>query len=176
MSIVVLESPCKPAQSAVEALLQGPFWLAQPNLHVWRSDDFLDCVKRGRGVTTAVGARAVIRLRNTYYARAAMLDCLLRGEAPYASHLLYTQVLDDDVEEERHRGMEAGIELSHHLLLDEDAQHVFYDELGISGGMRAAAAKLYPSDAPPRYDLRQLGEKARAWYLERVPASIAWLK
>ena len=35
--------------------------------------------------------------RNTAYARAALRDSLLRGEAPIASHLLYTQdgVLDD---------------------------------------------------------------------------------
>ena len=37
--------------------------------------------------------------RNLRYARAAMRDCLLRGESPYASHLLYTQpgVLNDDI-------------------------------------------------------------------------------
>lgn len=28
---------------------------------------------------------------NVAYARAAIRDCLMRGEAPYASHLLYTQ-------------------------------------------------------------------------------------
>ncbi len=35
--------------------------------------------------------------RNVRYARAAMRDCLMRRETPYASHLLYTQegVLDD---------------------------------------------------------------------------------
>lgn len=27
--------------------------------------------------------------RNTAYARAAVRDCLMRGEAPFASHLLY---------------------------------------------------------------------------------------
>ncbi len=36
---------------------------------------------------------------NLAYLRAAMRDCLKRGEAPFASHGLYTQpgVLDDDV-------------------------------------------------------------------------------
>ncbi len=29
--------------------------------------------------------------RNVKYARACLRDCLLRGEAPFASHLLYTQ-------------------------------------------------------------------------------------
>lgn len=37
--------------------------------------------------------------RNVAYARACIADCLKRGEAPFASHLLYTQpgVLDDGV-------------------------------------------------------------------------------
>jgi len=30
-------------------------------------------------------------LRHVTYARAASRDCLARGEAPFASHLLYTQ-------------------------------------------------------------------------------------
>lgn len=40
---------------------------------------------------------------NVTYARACMRDCLKRGEAPFASHLLYTQpgVLDDLVPNER---------------------------------------------------------------------------
>lgn len=49
--------------------------------------------------------------RNLAYARACLHDCLLRGEAPIASHLLYTQpgVLDDDRPEERKLGIEAGL-------------------------------------------------------------------
>ena len=47
---------------------------------------------------------------NVRYARRCILDCLRRGEAPFASHLLYTQdgVLDDLEPEERRLGMEAG--------------------------------------------------------------------
>src|SRR5690606_24498929 len=33
--------------------------------------------------------------RNTEYARSCLLDSLRRGEAPIASHLLHTQVLED---------------------------------------------------------------------------------
>ena len=46
--------------------------------------------------------------RNERYARACIRDCLLRGEAPFASHLLYTQagVLDDTIKEERDRDWE----------------------------------------------------------------------
>jgi len=48
--------------------------------------------------------------KNLKYLRACMRDCLLRGEAPYASHGLYTQegVLRDEVPEERKHGIEAG--------------------------------------------------------------------
>ena len=45
------------------------------------------------------------------YARRCMRDSLLRGEAPLASHLLYTQpgVLDDAKPTERETGIEAGL-------------------------------------------------------------------
>lgn len=48
--------------------------------------------------------------RNLRYLRACMRDCLMRGEAPFASHGLYTQpgVLDDTVPEQRTLGIEAG--------------------------------------------------------------------
>jgi hypothetical protein len=47
--------------------------------------------------------------KNLRYARKCMHDCFKRGEAAYASHLLYTQpgVLDDNIPEERRLGMEA---------------------------------------------------------------------
>lgn len=48
--------------------------------------------------------------RNVRYARLCMRDSLNRGEAPYASHLLYTQpmILADGIPEEREKGMRAG--------------------------------------------------------------------
>ena len=48
--------------------------------------------------------------RNVEYARACMADSLRRGEAPIASHLLYTQpgILRDEVEGERELGINAG--------------------------------------------------------------------
>jgi hypothetical protein len=72
--------------------------------------------------------------RNLRYLRAALRDCLRRGEAPFASHALYPTVLDDFVEEERKLGIEAGFAVGAHL----DAV-VFYTDLGWSNGMRAAA-------------------------------------
>lgn len=70
---------------------------------------------------------------NLRYARACMADCLRRLEAPFASHLLYTQpgVLDDTKPEERKLGMEAG------LLWGRAAEAtVVYVDLGITPGMR----------------------------------------
>ena len=47
---------------------------------------------------------------NIRFARLAAHDCFMLGEAPFASHLLYTQerILNDKVEEERKLGIEAG--------------------------------------------------------------------
>lgn len=75
---------------------------------------------------------------NIKYARACMKDCLLRGEAPYASHLLYTQpdILDDSNPEERKLGMEAGFAWASALECDGSmVKRVVYTDLGISGGM-----------------------------------------
>lgn len=51
-------------------------------------------------------------VENITYGRMALRDCLLKGEAPIASHLLYTQsgVLNDDIPEERQLGINAGLE------------------------------------------------------------------
>lgn len=76
--------------------------------------------------------------RNERYARAAMADCLRRGEAPYASHLLYTQpgVLDDGKPDERTLGIEAGLEWGRVA----DATVVYMD-LGVSNGMAMGIAR-----------------------------------
>ena len=67
------------------------------------------------------------------YARRCLADSLARGEAPFASHLLYTQpgVLDDTDADERKRGMEAGFSW-----LRKAELVAVYADLGISRGMR----------------------------------------
>jgi hypothetical protein len=72
-------------------------------------------------------------INNEAYARKAMFDSLSRGEAPLASHLLYTQVLNDSVENEREQGINAGLAWMRHA----DAV-VFYIDRGWSPGMIAA--------------------------------------
>lgn len=75
--------------------------------------------------------------RNIRYARACVRDSLGRGEAPIASHLLYTQpgILKDHVQEERRWGIAAG------LAWREVAQKtVVYEDYGVTQGMRFGMA------------------------------------
>jgi len=70
----------------------------------------------------------------------------MHGEAPYASHLLYTQagVLNDLDPEERKLGMEAGFEwakcLANNLPLCTVGV-VVYTDLGISKGMQEGISR-----------------------------------
>jgi len=71
--------------------------------------------------------------KNLEYARKCMKDCFMRGEFPFASHLLYTQdgILDDTIPEERKLGIEAG------LIWGGFAEiTVVYTDLGITEGMK----------------------------------------
>lgn len=72
---------------------------------------------------------------NVAYARRAIVDSLKRGEAPIASHLLFTQpgILDDAVVAERALGINAG--LAWHQIADAV---IFYMDRGMSRGMQAA--------------------------------------
>ena len=69
---------------------------------------------------------------NTKYTRECMRDSLRRGEAPFASHLLYTQVLDDTNLDEGIQGIAAGFEWGSAADLV-----AVYTDLGISPGMQA---------------------------------------
>ncbi len=75
--------------------------------------------------------------RNEVYARLALLDCLARGESPYASHLLLTQVLDDTDPIQRDLGIRAG------FAWREGATRVFYVDFGWSTGMLKAVDDLH---------------------------------
>jgi len=95
----------------------------------------------------------VHRASNIEYARACLHDCLVRhNEAPYASHLLYTQpgVLNDDIPNERELGIRAGLELTKHA-----DTRVFYLDRGFSGGMRWALT--YALEINQRCEVRTLG-------------------
>ena len=86
--------------------------------------------------------------RNVAYARAAVRDSLLRGEAPIASHLLYTQpgILDDADPGERQHGIDAG--LAWHTVAEAT---VVYADYGISRGMACGIARARRDDKPIEY-------------------------
>ncbi len=86
--------------------------------------------------------------RNVAYARACLRDCLMRGESPFASHLIYTQVgvLDDNNPDERRWGMDAGFvwrRFAH--------KTVVYTDLGISSGMGEGIEASDKLDIPVEY-------------------------
>jgi hypothetical protein len=76
--------------------------------------------------------------KNLAFLRACMRKCLLQGEAPFASHAIYTQpgVLDDNDPEERQRGIHAGLAWA-----DVAQKIVTYTNHGISRGMESALAR-----------------------------------
>lgn len=99
---------------------------------------------------------------NVAYARACLLDSLRRGEAPIASHLLYTQVLNDLIPEERALGIAAGLawrlacqlkaDPLHEILVGDRTRRLavpvfpaFYIDFGWSRGM-LAARRVYDLD------------------------------
>lgn len=70
-------------------------------------------------------------LRKFRYLQACLYDCYLRGESPYASHIIGPFALDDDDPVERELGIKAGFPWRR-------AAHasVFYVDLGESTGMK----------------------------------------
>lgn len=84
--------------------------------------------------------------RNIRYARLCGLDCLRRKEAPFASHLLMTQFLDDTIPEDRKLGMEAGFAWG-----AAGDLVVVYQDLGISGGMQFGIALAAERGQPVEY-------------------------
>lgn len=81
------------------------------------------------------GVDAEATAQNVAYARECMRDCISRGESPYASHLLLTQVLDDTDKHDRALGIYLG-----HAWMEGAAAIVVYTDRGISQGMKAGIA------------------------------------
>ena len=85
------------------------------------------------------------------YAQLCMRDSLNRGEAPFASHLLYTQsnVLDDSIPEQRELGINAGF-----AWRDVADLTAFYIDFGWSEGMKKGLEDCTDKGKP--YEIRRL--------------------
>ena len=70
---------------------------------------------------------------NLAYLDRCVLDCLKRGESPYASHRMLTTALDDGNPTQRAQGIQAGMAFAHRM----DAR-IFYVDRQWSSGMKAA--------------------------------------
>lgn len=87
---------------------------------------------------------------NVAYAQACMLHSLSLGEAPLASHLLYTQVLDDHDPAQRSQGINAGLAWR----VIPGVLPAFYVDRGHSSGM-LTARDIYDREQQP-YETRRL--------------------
>ncbi len=116
------------------------------------------------------------RQTNETYAKACLLDALERGEAPYLSHLLYTQVLEDTIPDHREMGLNAAM-----AWIRKSDWSAVYTDLGVSGGMMRGILEQIKSGGGVFYRelpaLRQTGrthrmlEDAVKWALDAIPAS-----
>jgi len=103
---------------------------------------------------------------NVLYARACLRDCLDRGEAPFASHLLYTQegVLNDAVPEERRQGIEAGFEIAKRF-----DRRAFYVDRGFSSGMKWGLVNAWRLQQV--CEVRMLGGRWNVGWLPEIPVA-----
>lgn len=129
----------------------------------WTNDPYVSLSKLERGTLRALlraltaKNEGLVLLESPYagnvdenvrYARACMRDSFLRGEKPFASHLLYTQmgVLDDTVPDERALGIEAGLRWGALA-----GKTVVYWDLGISSGMQRGVERAGQEGRPVEF-------------------------
>lgn len=106
-------------------------------------------IKRVIVETPFKGATPEEQQANIKYARACAHDCLINhNEAPFLSHLLYTQegILDDGVIEERNLGIDAGLAWG---VVAEAT--IVYTDLGISRGMQYGIDNATKAGRPIEY-------------------------
>lgn len=91
--------------------------------------------------------------KNVRYARRCMSDSLHRGEAPLASHLLYTQpgILKDEIPGERSLGIEAGLEWGRMAEVT-----AVYSDFGVTSGMKFGIQRAHSENRPVEF--REIGK------------------
>lgn len=93
--------------------------------------------------------------RNKRYLQRAILDCIRRGESPYASHQMLTEALNDLDPAERRVGIEAGF-----AWREATEKTVVYEDYGISTGMGygiSEAGRLQATDPSHVIEYRRIG-------------------
>ena len=126
-------------------------------VHIDESHNLLECHKDKEMKKVIIESRFSAAnveglVRNKKFTLACMRDCFMRGEAPYASHVIYAQthILDDFVAHERAIGMHAGF-----LWGDLGELTIVYVDLGISTGMQMGIDHATKMGRPVEY--RTLG-------------------
>lgn len=89
--------------------------------------------------------------RNMAYLKLAMLDSINRGEAPSASHKLYTDILNDEDEAQRQLGLNLGF-----AWLQAADLVAFYTDYGLSSGMLACLEDLRTFRFRVPYEMRKI--------------------
>lgn len=92
---------------------------------------------------------------NIAYARKCLGDCLKKGEAPFASHLLYPGTLDGTVPDQRMLGMTAGWAIAEKMNYT-----VVYLDRGVTQGMILGMQRSRTDDRPVVF--RMFGDLAEA--------------
>lgn len=102
----------------------------------------------GMAFTAEAATMRALRARNRAYLAECLADSLKRGEAPFASHGIYTLpgVLDDDIDAERDAGIAAGFAWG--AVAD---RVIVYQDLGISYGMRLGIEAAHQRGTPVYY-------------------------
>lgn len=100
--------------------------------------------------------------RNEAYLDRCIVDSLMRGEAPFASHGFYTKYLDDKTPKHRRLGMACGFNWA------EKADLIaVYDDYGITDGMRDGIKRHESLGIPVEY--RSIMRKKNNWHGVDVP-------
>lgn len=102
---------------------------------------------------------------NLEFARKCMTECLARGQAPFAPHLLYPQVLDDNEPKDRALGVAAGRE----WLAAAEAVECYVDR-GVSDGMRSDLEEALRLHVPVNFRTLAGPPPSDAWlHFNKVP-------
>lgn len=126
--------------------------------HILHSHEILHELKKNKPLECVVvesrfaGATPKDLLIHKKYTLACVRDCIKRGEAPYASHVMYAHsyIVDDFIAQERALGIYSGF-----IWGDFACKTVVYTDLGISSGMQEGIDHAKSKNRP--IEFRHLG-------------------